>query len=282
MRHHILLIAGVLCTQIAFAGDDGVRPLFNGKDFSGWQTYLGKPQPMWNVPGLKRGTNGVYLEPIGMNRDPLKVFTVEMVDGQPAIHVSGQGFGTLTTTETFTNYHLRLQIKWGERRWGSRANARRDAGLLYHSHGELGAMSGNWPRSIEFQIQEQDIGDLYPVGTQITVNVSPGAKTNQWVYDPKGKPMMFEKNRRCIKLGDAEKPRGEWNTLDLYCFNGDSIHVVNGQVMMRLKNAMRVDGEAPAPLKSGSISLQTEGAEVYYRNVEIEPIKEMPKELAGE
>jgi hypothetical protein len=102
------------------------------------------------------------------------------------------------------------------------------------------------------------------------------------VYDPKGKPMMFEKNRRCIKLGDAEKPRGEWNTLDLYCFNGDSIHVVNGQVMMRLKNAMRVDGEAPAPLKSGNISLQTEGAEVYYRNVEIEPIKEMPKELAGE
>jgi len=168
---------------------------------------------------------------------------IRSVDGQPAIHVSGQGFGTLTTSEVFTNYHLRLQMKWGERRWGSRATARRDSGLLYYGHGEPGAMSGNWPRSIEFQIQEQDIGDLYPIGTQISVNVSQ-EKTNLWVYDPKGAPRMFEKNRRCVKMGDAEKPKGEWNTLDLICFNGDSIHIVNGKVMMRLHNAQRVDGDA--------------------------------------
>ena len=270
-----LILAGILFSQAAFAADVPWRPLFNGKDFSGWETYLSKPFYTWDVPGLKRGTNGTYLEPIGKNRDPLKVFTVETVDGQPAIHVSGQGFGTLTTSETFTNFHLRLQVKWGERRWASRTNVVRDAGLLYHVHGEPGAMSSTWPRSVEFQIQEHDMGDLYPIGTAISVNVHQ-VKTNLWSYDPKGAPRTFDKNRRCVKMGDAEKPRGEWNTLDLFCLNGDSIHIVNGQVMMRLNQAQRVDGAEPVPLTSGAISLQTEGAEVFYRAVEIQPITEIP------
>src|SRR5258706_16113034 len=185
---------------------------------------MNKPHPSWDVPGMRRGTNGVYLEVIGKNRDPLKVFSVDNVDGQPAIHVSGQGFGTLTTTKTFTNFHLRLQVKWGERRWGSRTNAVRDCGLLYFVHGEPGYRGETWPRSIEFQIQEHDIGDLYAIASQITVPVrrEPGAngRTN-YVYDPKGEPVLFVEKKpvgnRCIKLLDAEKPKGEWNTLDLIC-----------------------------------------------------------------
>ena len=279
MRHlSIIFLAGILFSQITFAADSW-RPLFNGKDLSGWETFLSKPYQTWDVAGLKRGTNGTYLEPIGKNRDPLKVFTVETVDGQPTIHVSGQGFGTLTTSETFTNYHLRLQMKWGEKRWPPRANVRRDSGLLYFVYGEPGAMSGNWPHSIEFQIQEQDIGDLYPIGTHINVNVHQQT-TNLWVYDPNGAPRTFEKNRRCVKMGDAEKPRGEWNTLDLICFNGDSIHIVNGQVMMRLHSAQRGDSVESVPLTTGAISLQTEGAEVFYRNVEIQPIEKAPPEFA--
>jgi len=267
-------------SQSGFAADARWRPLFNGKDFSGWETYLGKPFRTWEVAGLKRDTNGNYLEPIGRNRDPLKVFTVATVAGAPALCISGQGFGTITTTEVFTNFHLRLQVKWGEQRWADRVNLRRDSGLLYFVHGEPGAMSGDWPRSVEFQIQEQDIGDLYPVGTQISVNVRHGM-TNLWIYDPKGAPRTFAKNRRCVKLGDAEKPRGEWNTLDLFCVNGDSVHVVNGQVMMRLHHAQRVDGPTPAPLTSGAISLQTEGAEVFYRNIEIQPIANFPNAFGG-
>ena len=85
---------------VAFAADESWRPLFNGKDLSGWETYMAKPHPTWDVPELKRGTNGAYLEVVGRNRDPLKVFTVEPVDGRPAIHISGQGFGTMTTTAT--------------------------------------------------------------------------------------------------------------------------------------------------------------------------------------
>jgi hypothetical protein len=49
---------------------------------------------------------------------------------------------------------------------------------------------------------------------------------------------------------------------------------------MRLHQAQRLDGPAPAPLNAGQICLQTEGAEVYYRDVEITPIDAMPPEFA--
>jgi hypothetical protein len=33
------------------------------------------------------------------------------------------------------------------------------------------------------------------------------------------------------------------------------------------------------PLTSGKIQIQSEGSEVYYRNLEMRPIKELPAEL---
>ena len=286
MRLPSFFLAGLLLANAALAADGSWRPLFDGKDLAGWETYMNRPHPSWDVPGMPRGTNGVYLEPIGKNRDPLKVFTAETVDGRPAIHISGQGFGTLTTTKTFTNFHLRLQVKWGERRWGSRTNSVRDSGLLYFVHGEPGFRSETWPRSIEFQIQEHDMGDLYAIATQITVparTVQGSTGRTNYVYDLKGEPTLFVEKKpignRCIKLADAEKPKGEWNTLELICLNGDSIHIVNGKVVMRLHHAQRLDGAEPAPLTSGAISLQTEGAEVFFRDVEIRPITEIPAEF---
>jgi hypothetical protein len=80
-----------------------------------------------------------------------------------------------------------------------------------------------------------------------------------------------------VRLVDAEKPLGEWNTLELIVFGDSSIHIVNGKVVMRLQHAQRLDGATPAPISAGQISLQTEGAEVYYRNVEIRPITSIPR-----
>ena len=269
------------------AAETGWRPLFNGRDLAGWETFMTKPDPSWNVPGLKRDASGKYLEFIGKNNDPLKVFNIETVDGGPVIHITGQGFGVMTTNESFGSFHLRLQVKWGERKWGSKLNAPRDSGLLYFVHGEPGFDHETWPRSIEFQIQEHDMGDLYALGAQITVNARPEKGANGrtlYHYDPAGQPVIFVQKppvgNRCVRLEDAEKPNGEWNTLDLICFNGDSIHIVNGKVVMRLHHAERLDGPAPAPITAGQVSLQTEGAEVFYRNIEIQPITAVPAEWA--
>lgn len=285
MHYPRLLLAAALLTAMAARpvnAAEAWKPLFNGKDLTGWDMFQAIPDPSFDVPGLKRDANGKYLEPIGLNKDPLKVFNVKTVDGGPVIYVTGQGFGTITTKESYGNFHLRLQMKWGEKKWGPKINLPRDCGVLYFCHGPLGFEHGQWPRSIEFQIQEHDIGDLYALATRITVNARKDGRL--WLYDPKGEPTLFEQKlpigNRCVKLGDPEKPNGEWNTLDLYCFGADSMHVVNGSVVMRLHNAERIDGAAPAPITSGQISLQTEGAEVYYRNVEITPITAMPADLA--
>ncbi|MBC8097178.1 MAG: DUF1080 domain-containing protein [Akkermansiaceae bacterium] len=282
MAYLKFLLGSLLLTSVAMGAEATWQPLFNGKDLSGWETFLAKPETAWDVPGVKRDEKGVYLEPVGKNRDPLKVFTMEEVDGRPALHISGQGFGTITTTNSFGDCHLRFQFKWGEKRWGKRANTVRDSGLLYFGHGELGGADGAWQRSIEFQIQEKDCGDLYAIGTQIGVTAVPQG-TNRWRYDPKGELKTFVQRRpmgnRCIRLEDAEKPRGEWNTIELICLNGDSIHVVNGKVVMRLTNAQRLDGGTATPVKAGQISLQTEDAEVFYRDVEIRPISEIPAEF---
>ena len=283
----ILLSLSIVLARGGILADHAWQPLFNGKDLAGWETYLSKPERDWTVHGVKRAADGTYLEPIGKNRDPLSVFTVATIDGRPAIHISGQGFGVMTTTQPFTDYHLRLQFKWGERRWPPRADAVRDSGLLYHVHGEPGVMYNVWPRSVEFQIQERDTGDLYAIGTRVTVparagEAAPGGRP-PYTYDPDGKPTKFTEGppngNRCIKHPDAEKPRGEWNTLELISLNGDSIHIVNGEVVMRLSNAERIDGKAPAPLRSGTIALQTEGAEVFYREVEIREITAIPAEF---
>jgi len=275
----VLLVLTPACTQIP---ESGWRPLWNGQDLAGWDMFMTNPDPSWNVPGLKRDEQGKYLEPIGLNKDPLHVFTVENIDGRPAIHVSGQGFGTITTKESFANFHLHLQVKWGEKKWGSKLNAPRDCGLLYFCHGELGFEHKTWPRSIEFQIQEHDMGDLYALATKVTVNARHEGRL--WLYDPKAEPTVFEQKppvgNRCVKLGDPEKPHGEWNTLDLICVGGDSIHVVNGVVVMRLHHAQRIDGATPAPLTAGQISLQTEGAEVFYRDIELRPVTAVPAEFA--
>jgi hypothetical protein len=245
--------------------------------------FMAAPPPETDVPGLKRDATGKYLEPIGFNRDPLGVFKVESVDGRPAIHVSGAGFGVLTTDESFANFHLRLQTKWGEKKWGYKLHLPLDAGLLYFARGPAGVDHATWPSCLEFQIQEHDDGDLFTLGkTKITVRAR--QEGHLWLYDPLGAPTEFVARRpigaRCVKLRDCEKPKGEWNTLDLVCLGDSSIHIVNGVVVMRLHHGQIEEGAASATLDSGQVCLQTEGGEVYYRDIEVTPISSVPAEYA--
>jgi hypothetical protein len=274
-------------SNLALAADGSWQPLLNGKDLTGWDTEMMiLPDPKWDVPGLQRDANGNYTAPVGKNNDPLHVFTMTNLDNVPTLHVSGQGFGVMMTTATFTNVHIRLQVKWGDLKWSKKIGMPYDTGLLYFCHSEAGVAptdrNKTWPRSFEFQICQNETGDLYALGTQITVAARLDGRL--WRYDPAGTNELFVQklpiNNHCAHIVDAEKPKGEWNTIDLITFNGDSIHVVNGQVVMRLHNAQRLDNGAPEPITSGKICLQTEGGECFFRNVEVQPITEIPAEFA--
>jgi len=283
-----LLVVSLFITGASMRAADEWKPLWNGKDLDGWSTWMQRPAPTSNVPGLARDANGTYTEPIGSGRDPLKVFTVVSEDGQPAIRISGEAFGELRHQDTFKDYHLRLQFKWGQKQWPPRdqPGTPRDSGLLYHVHNAPGVDNRTWARSIELQIQEHDVGDLYAVGSVIAVRAKarPGPQPRLYDYDPGGEWTFFSQSQgasgRCVKQPDNEKPTGEWNTVELVCLRDDSIHIVNGKVVMRLHGPMRIDAPVPTPVNEGQIILQSEGAEIFYRNLEIRPISAIPPEFA--
>lgn len=254
------------------------QSLFNGSDLSGWDTYLGPPHEGIEIPDSLQLSER---ESIGLNRDPKEVFSVVEIDGAPAIRISGEIWGGISTVESFENYHLLLEFKWGDRRWPPRDSAKRDSGVLYHAVGPHGADYGFWMRSHEMQVQEGDCGDYWGVAGGIADIPARMTVDSQYVYDPQAEKRTFspysETGRRCIKYPDAEKPTGEWNTLELICHGDTSVHIMNGVANMVLYNLRQTDdGETSSPLTSGKIQIQSEGAEVFYRDLKIRPVERIP------
>src|SRR5471030_2646325 len=105
----------------------------------------------------------------------------------------------------------------------------------------------------------------------------------EYVYNQKGTLTTFKEGtkqgRRCIKNGDTENATGQWNTLDLYCHGDTSIHVVNGKVMMILYHNRQLENGQELPLTRGKIQIQSEGAEVYYKQIKIQALNQLPVEF---
>lgn len=247
--------------------------LFDGSGLEGWDTYLGAQR-------IQHDTT-VY-KPLGLNVDT-SVFKIVNREGENVLRISGQIWGGISTQREFENYHLQLQFKWGELKWFPREkdSDRRDSGLLYHGVGEHGKGDGYWLRSQEFQVQEGDCGDYWGVaGASFDIKATLNTDSI-FQYDPQGFLLSFsqgsEHGRHCKKYPDAEKPSGEWNTIDLYCFGNTSVHVINNQVVMVLENSRQSDNGSETPLTKGKIQLQSESAEVFYRNIKIRPIDKIPQ-----
>ena len=249
------------------------RDLFNGKDLSGWDTYLAKG--------------------FGLNNDPKGVFTVVETDGKPAIRVSGEIYGAITTHEAFTNFHIRVDFKWGEKRWPPRANVGRDSGILYCCQGPHGAGSGAWMLSVENNIMEKGIGQWWSVagaiidveGEHITPEMEAAipykkeGKGEKNIVYKKGAPRITAQPHNGITPPfDDERPLGEWNTVEVIYWADQCVHLLNGKVNMVLSNPRLVKGNIVTPLRSGKIQLQSEAAELFYRNIQVRDIGEIPPE----
>jgi hypothetical protein len=281
MISHKSLIAVAFTCAVLLSCQKKEQPpvtLFNGKDLTGWDTYLG---PEFDTVTGKFDS----LSAKGLNNDPNNVFTVVEEDGEPALRVSGDGFGGIATKDEFENYHLTVQFKWGVEKFHNRKDKARDSGILYHAVGPFDAGYGNWMLSQECQIQEGDCGDYWSVAGSIIDIRAVGEQEEQYVYDPTAEFKTFsytsQAGKRCRKLPDAEKPTGEWNTVDIYCMGDSSVHVINGVVVMRLYRSRRPENGGEVPLTKGKIELQTEGAEVFYRHIQLEPISEFPADIVA-
>jgi hypothetical protein len=251
----VLLLAVV--AGASGAGGTVTEPvrLFNGKDLTGFYTYL---------------------EKYGKNNDPEKVFTV--VDG--AVRVSGEVFGAFITEKEYENYHLVVEFKWGERTGPKRAQNARDSGILLHCVGEDGAAGGVWMESIECQMIEGGTGDFILVKgkNQPTLTARAEKRGGEFYFNPQAEPVKFTSGRinwfdrdpawKDVKgfrgKHDVEKEVGQWNTLECIC-DGDKITVVLNKTV--------VNAGTSASHTRGKILFQSEGAEVFFRRIDLLPLK---------
>ena len=257
-------------------------PLLDAQ-LSQWEKWLGVPPRAYEVPGYVRGATPKDDPVLGLNRDPLDVFTLKVIDGEPVLNITGQVFGGLTTLKSFENFHLRTQHRWGTRKWEPRLNAVRDNGILFHCIGEHGAGGKNWMRSQECQVQEGDIGDWWPIA---------GAMVDAAVKDEDGKvvryvpgaPLRAMRSRIWRGTDYPGKPSGEWNTVEVYAFAGDAVFRLNGRTVNVIRNSRyREKGsEQEIPLRAGKLQIQSEAAECQYRRLEIRPLGAWPQDVLAD
>lgn len=224
--------------------------------------------------------------------DPERVFSVvDQIDGAPAIRISGKVWGGLLTKQAYRDYRLIVEYRWGGVTWGNRATKARDSGVLIHAQGRLGNtgkdFNGPWLRSIEFQIIEGGVGDILPVagydekGVQIRPEVTATSRPlreGEAIFDPKGQPKAFSAGRinwwgrsptwedRIGFRGqdDVESPGLLWTRLEAVVEKGNLTYYVNGRLVNAATNSSFAEGR---------IMLQSEGAEIYFRRVDIEPLR---------
>jgi hypothetical protein len=213
----------------------GFKPLFNGRDFTGWKIYL-----------------------LG-DADPAKTFSVK--DG--VIHCTGQPLGYMITDKEYENYVLRVQWRFP----GKPGNS----GVFVHVSGP----DKIWPKGVEAQLFSGRAGDIWVVGDR-------GQEFKLKVAserDPNGPRHYARIGDKFVKKGtkdkqgrdqydivgkQVEKPIGEWNQYEITC-KGDTIKlVVNGEFVNEGTNAEATKGK---------ILLQSEGAPIEFRNVEIKMLK---------
>lgn len=179
----------------------------------------------------------VFLNPKAKDADPKKTFSVK--DGM--IHCEGMPFGYLLTDKEYGDYVLKVQWKWGDKLAPNQKV--RNSGVFVHVNGE----NKIWPKAVEAQLMENHAGDFWLVG-DFALKVDPKRQ------DPKVARHYFR-----IK-DNVEKPTGEWNQYEITCKGGEIKLVINDQLVNVGENA---------ELTKGKILLQSEGAEIYFKNVEL-------------
>lgn len=248
-------------------------------ELSKWDVFLSYQHQPGYDGSQPKDENGELIPPIGLNKSGYDVFTTFQEGNDIIIRNTGEYYGCLITKTEFKNYHFQLKYKWGDKTWAYRKNLLKDSGILYHSVGPMGVEYWrSWMLSQEFQIMEGHTGDFW---SQKNSAIDIRAYKPESVLDPLAHesqdflPIGFNSPYRnyCRRKGNYEKPHDEWNTLDLYCYEGKSLHVVNGEVVMILKNSRYVDEDSnDVPLIKGKIQLQSEAAEVFFKDIKIREI----------
>lgn len=243
------------------AGSQKTIHLFNGHNLDGWYTFI---------------------KDRGRDNDPKNVFTVK--DG--VLYISGEEWGCITTNKEFKNYKLVVEYKWGKNTYGSRLGKARDNGILFHSKGADGGYSDTWMHSIECNVIEGGTGDFIVVGNKsndflLTSTVAPEKQNGSYIYQSGGDPVTVNSGRINWSgrdpnwkdeegfrgVNDIEHPLGEWNRLECIARGSELSFYLNGTL---------VNHAIHSKPDEGRIQIQSEGADIFYRRVDLIPLTPYP------
>jgi len=281
MKKAYLLTLSILFTGNIIAQKKGETITLFDASMSNFEKWIGTPHS--SVKGLPPNTfqsdkvteaSGI---PLGLNKDIKNVFSMIVENNEPVLKITGEIYGGVNTKSSYENYHLSVLFKWGDKKWEPRIKQLRDSGILYHCYG------ATWKTSLEYQVQETDMGDFIPLKGNAVTPIVEGPKVeirgvkgkNRGKYDPNSDTYL-KKPGYTSAYKEVDSPHGEWNHLEIYVISNDAVHVVNGEIVMVVENAVKADG---TPLAKGQIQIQSEAAECYYKQLTLTGIKKFPKKI---
>ena len=236
--------------------DDGFTTIFNGLNWDGWHLKLrnGDEALAKKVYAIEDGMVHVFKD----FPDSLNLST-----GENATH------GLFYTNKSYSKYIFRFEYKWGEKITNNFDEWQYDAGCYYHVIDDK-----IWPMGIEYQVRFNHIENTNHTGDLIR----PGGTDYDWYKDEKSDSYLHPDEGGVLDtvghwMHLAATPKtvnnlnGKWNQCEVIVMGNEySIHKLNGEVVNVAFNL------SPS---EGIIGLQSETAEVYYRNIEIKEFDEI-------
>ena len=255
----LLLVGLVLALPPTGHAQERWKPLFNGRDLTGW------------IPKINH-------RPLGENwKDTFRVRDGALVVSYDQYDRFTDEFGHLHYRTPFSAYRLRVEYRFvGPQAPGAPAWALRNSGVMLHGQApQTLALHQSFPISIEAQLLGGAPGETRP-----TANVcTPGTTVSI------GGQLMRE---HCRNSTAKTYPESEWVRFEVEVRGARLVrHIVNGEAVFEYGDVRTAPGEyralnaapalyasAAAPLDRGWISLQSEGHPIEFRKIEILELKD--------
>jgi hypothetical protein len=159
----------------------------------------------------------------------------------------GKPMGYLATKDTFKNFKLVVEWRWAP---GKEPD---NSGVLLRIVGEPMPL----PKCFEAQLKSGDAGDIWAF---------------QGMTLDSDTPRFREVNHETFghfvgvaKMMGNEKPPGEWNKYEI---------TLDGDKLMLVVNGKKVNECTGCDVVAGHIGLQSEGAEIHFRTVQLMPLED--------
>jgi len=257
MRYNKKLALVLMAIVVLFAcknenkglDSEGFASLFNGYDLDNWTLKIRS----------------------GDDEEAKKVFSI---GDDKTVHVfkhyadsfnlnkgNNKTHGLFYTKKSYSKYIFKFEYKWGKKICNNFNQFQYDAGMYYHVYDDK-----VWPKGLEYQIRydhtknKNHTGDYWASGVKMQWYM--GGDSTAQLPSKGGKPQSIRGGEHLASSqAEYNALNDKWNQCEVIVMgNKYSIHKLNGKVVNYATNF---------DYGEGIIGLQSETAEIFYRNIMI-------------